>query len=110
MLMPNASQAIVERNKVVDYLLNDSHADGAPKADFFRRFGFDRYDWETLAKALTLHGASGQVAKTVTSSYGTRYSVDGILETPDGRNPVVRTVWIIERGGKTPRLITAHPA
>ena len=63
MLMPNASRAIVQRNKVVDYLLNDSHADGAPKADFFRRFGFDKNDRKTLAKALMRHGASGQVRK-----------------------------------------------
>ncbi len=108
--MPNACQAIVQRNKIVDYLLNDSHADGAAKADFFRRFGFDKIQWETLAKALTRHGASGKVAKEVASIYGTRYSVDGCLETPEGRNPVVRTVWIIEKGATRPRLITAHPA
>ena len=108
--MPNASLTIVQRSKIVEYLLNESHVDGAPKADFFLRFGFVKDDWKSLAKALKRHGATGQVTKTITSSYGTRYCVDGLLETPDGRNPVVRTVWIIEIGGTTPRLITAHPA
>ena len=37
------------------------------------------------------------MTKVVESEYGTRYSVDGLLETPDSRNPYVRTVWIIEK-------------
>ncbi|HHT9108333.1 MAG TPA: DUF6883 domain-containing protein, partial [Candidatus Wunengus sp. YC64] len=55
------------------------------------------------------HGATYNVTKVVESEYGTRYSVDGLLETPDSRNPYVRTVWIIEKQSTTPRLITAHP-
>ena len=54
-------------------------------------------------------GATYNVTKVVESEYGTRYSVDGLLETPDSRNPYVRTVWIIEKQSTTPRLITAHP-
>lgn len=54
-------------------------------------------------------GATYNVVKVVESEYGTRYSVDGLLETPDSRNPYIRTVWIIEKKSTTPRLITAHP-
>ncbi len=47
----------------------------------------------------------------VDSPYGKRYSVDGAIETPDNRQPrpKVRTVWILETGVETLRLITAHP-
>ena len=38
-----------------------------------------------------------------------RYAIDGPLESPDGRNPLVRTVWMLEKGSTAPRLITAYP-
>ena len=36
-------------------------------------------------------GGMEKVTSLATSDYGTRYSVDGVIETPDGRNPRVRT-------------------
>ena len=64
-----------------------------------------------LRKPLTemLQDPTEPVGDTVDSAYGTRYAVDGPLETPDGRNPLVRTVWIVDKGSARPRLITAHP-
>ena len=109
MRLPNAEQARVDREKLTDYLLCVGHPDGGSKAEFFTRFGFPVQDWEVLAEALRRHGAYCDVVNTVDSAHGTRYAVDGPLETPDGRNPLVRTVWIIEKGSATPRLITAHP-
>jgi hypothetical protein len=50
-----------------------------------------------------------EVSISIESRYGTRYSVDGWLKTPDGRNPNVRTVWILGKRAKFPRLITAYP-
>ncbi len=109
MRLPNAEDARVDREKLTDYLLCVSHPDGASKAEFFARLGFRLEDWAALADALRRHGAHGGVVNTVDSAYGTRYAVDGPLETPDGRNPLVRTVWIVEKGSARPRLITAHP-
>ena len=109
MKLPNAAQARVDPEKITDYLLSTSHPDGRTKAEFFTRFGFQSEDWQALGEALRKHGASNQVTGIVESAYGTRYSVDGELETPDGRTPVVRTVWIIDAGDSTPRLITAYP-
>ena len=76
---------------------------------FFDRFGFRVEEWQRLAEALRIHGASHEAIRVVETSYGTRYSVDGALETPDRRNPRVRTIWIVDSGSDTPRLITAHP-
>ena len=45
----------------------------------------------------------------VQTGYGPRYAVEGILETPDRRNPYVRTVWQMDNGEVAPRLITAYP-
>lgn len=107
--LPNADSAQVDREKIADYLLSPNHPDGAGKARFFTRFGFVIGEWVPLADALRRHGQVGTVVKSVESDYGTRYIVEGRLETPDGRNPKVRTVWILETGGAQPRLITAYP-
>ena len=108
MKLPNGEQSRVDREKVKDYLLSVTHPEGPGKAEFFSRFGFRLENWVVLADALRKHRASHTVAKSVESSYGARYALEGELESPDGRNPRVRTIWIIERGAKTPRLITAY--
>ena len=108
MNLPNADQAQVDRKKIAEYLLCISHPDSSNKAAFFSQFGFTLENWKILAESLPKHGATHNVTKVVESEYGTRYSVDGLLETPDSRNPYVRTVWIIETQSTTPRLITAH--
>ncbi len=65
--------------------------------------------WQRLAEGLRSHGAKHEVIKVVENAYGSRYIVDGPLQSPDGRNPRVRTVWQIEIGSDYPRLITAYP-
>ena len=109
MKLPNAEQAQVDREKITEYLLSLTHPDGAAKARFFMQLGFRREDWGSFSEALRRHGGSCPVVKTMDSGYGTRYTIEGKLETPDGRNPWVRTVWLIEKGKRRPRLITAYP-
>ena len=108
MKLPRAGRAVVETSKVVDYLLSARHPDGRSKAAFFRAFGFRAERWEMFARALRDHGVNGDVTGTATSDYGTKYSVDGVLWTPDGRKPQVRTVWIVETECAAPRFVTAH--
>jgi hypothetical protein len=38
-----------------------------------------------------------------------KYFLDGQIETPNGKTPLVRTVWIVDLGLDTPRLVTAYP-
>ena len=109
MRLPDSEHLQVDREKIVDYLLSPSHPDGQAKAEFFRRFGFRREEWNVLAEALRRYGLTHPIAKTVESPHGTRYSVDGPIESPDGRNPCIRSVWMIDAGSMSPRLITAHP-
>ena len=108
MMLPNSNRTRVDRAKIADYLLSLSHPDGRSKAEFFMRFGFKVEDWEALANALREVGISNPVTSLVESAHGTRYTVDGPLRAPDGRAPMVRTVWIVD-SGNPPRLITAHP-
>ena len=43
------------------------------------------------------------------SSHGWKYVVEGEIETPAGRSVVIRTVWIVDHGQSSPRLVTAYP-
>ncbi len=96
MKLPNPDKLVVEREKIVDYLLNRGHRYGASKASFFSRFGFQAEKWEQLAQALRCHGQTHQVKKAQETGFGPRYLVEGRLNTPDGRSPRVRSVWQLE--------------
>jgi hypothetical protein len=90
-------------------LLSPSHPDGCSKARFFARFGFTVDEWVTFAEALKMHGETQSVIAAVESKHGTRYTVEGSMQTPDRRNPRIRTVWILSKHSKSPRLVTAYP-
>jgi hypothetical protein len=107
--VPKSDHAIVDKSKIVDYLLCAQHPDGAPKAAFFNRFGFSVNAWKVFAKALREHAMLNRVQLMVETSFGIRYSVEGRIHSPDGRDPVVRSVWISENSEGYPRLITAYP-
>ncbi|MBM4033270.1 MAG: hypothetical protein FJ291_16015 [Planctomycetes bacterium] len=108
--LPNADHARIDSRKITEYLLCSTHPEGASKARFFKGFGFRIEDWQVLAGAIRAHGAAHLVVRVVESAYGTRYTVEGPLETPSGRKPIVRTVWVVDEGPDAPRLITAYPA
>jgi hypothetical protein len=109
MKLPGTDKMKVEREKVVDYLLNAEHPDNGGKARFFLDLGFERNDWEPLAAALCKAAGNQPVSKIMASSHGVKYIVDGRIETPRGKAPMVRTVWIIDLGLDAPRLVTAYP-
>jgi hypothetical protein len=109
MKLPNVDRAQVQREKLVGYLLSRAHPDGAGKAAFFARFGFSATAWEVLHDALLAHAREHEVAETGESAFGTRFTVEGPLRSPDGRSPRVRSVWFIDAGAATPRLVTAYP-
>ena len=109
MRTPNAHRAEVPEEKVVSYLLSTDHPVGRHKAAFFARFGFRAERWEELAAALRNHVSDHDPVEVTATPFGTKYAVPGPLRSPDGRNPLVRSVWIVEHGENVPRLVTAHP-
>jgi len=104
------SDGVVPIGKIEQYLLNDDHADGGPKSVFFKRFGFAAEDGERLERALVQHPVRNGVCERPASAYGEKLLVRCALETPDGRNPCILTVWMKRPGDLAPRLVTAYPA
>jgi len=50
--LPNAAQAIVETEKVRDYLLSPTHPVGRFKAAFFGMLGYAQEGWPVLVREL----------------------------------------------------------
>ena len=107
--MPNAQNATASREKIVDYLLNPAHPDNGGKAEFFTQLGFRREQWEILATALRNLAASGEVTRAAESPHGRKYVIVGRIQSPGGKTPEVRTIWIVDKGLDTARLVTAYP-
>ena len=99
----------IEKAKLVDYLLHPANSRG--KAAFFIRHGFTPASWEQLRDALLEHAANMTVISELTSSYGIRYLVSGVLKTPSKHvpPPLVLAVWQHDTGARGVRLITAYP-
>jgi hypothetical protein len=109
MKLPNPDLAVIEREKVIGYLLNSTHLKGASKAKFFERFGFEISNWHVLADSLRHHAQDNEIHRVRMTGFGPRYEILGNLRSPDGRNPRVLSVWQHDNGKIAPRLITAYP-
>jgi hypothetical protein len=107
--LPNAARAIIEREKITDYLLATGHPAGRAKAAFFQRFGFAVTTWQVLRGALVEHARSAPVVSSADTPFGRKYILEGSLSAPDGRKPRVRAIWFVRAGDAAPRFVTAYP-
>ncbi len=109
MKLPRANLAVVNREKIMEYLLNREHPDNGGKAEFFIALGFNLNEWEILAESLRQLAVLSEVSRSMASPHGKKYIVDGQIETPIGKTPIVRTIWIVDTGESIARLVTAYP-
>ncbi len=110
MKLPNRENAYIPSGKLTEYLLSETHAHGRGKALFFRGVGFDETNTDALVHGLLAIAQTEEVADTEQTRHGTKYVIEGPLETPAGETVHIRTVWIIDVGQERPRLVTAYPA
>lgn len=109
MKLPNLKNVIISREKLIDYVLSETHATGKFKARFFRKLGFDETNVPLFEKTLRKIAKSQEVADIISSEYGTKYIIDGEIDTPRGKTTRIRTIWIIEKGQISPRFVTVYP-
>ena len=108
--LPNVANAIIADAKIARYLLDPTHSDqAAGKTKFFEAYGFSSAGWMELKKALLDHPRVNELAASVASPFGEKYEVRCSIETPDGRNPCIVSIWIIEPPDSDPRFVTAYP-
>jgi hypothetical protein len=108
MKLPHGGNAYVPPEKLRDYLLSETHPVGKAKAKFFRSFGFDETNLNGLEQGLKAIADLEEVVEVTTTPYGTKYVIEGTLNTPSGQPARVRTVWIVE-ADQPPRFVTAFP-
>jgi len=107
--LPGAGTAIIEDRKITGYLLCPTHPKGAGKAKFFTAFGFSPSKSEELKQALFNHVITNSVTGRAVSAHGEKYVVSCSLATPDGRNPCINSIWVIQPPDPNPRFVTAYP-
>lgn len=109
MKLPNREFAYVPKPKLKDYLLSETHVVGRSKAKFLHMFGFDESNLDLLEQGLITIAQTQEVKEVFTSPHGTKYTIDGVLQTPINRTVSLRTVWITDKGQDNPRFVTAFP-
>ncbi|MFZ5921983.1 MAG: DUF6883 domain-containing protein [Chloroflexota bacterium] len=109
MELPNKFKAYVPGNKILEYLLSETHSVGKSKARFFRALGYDNREAGRLEEEFVKIAQTNDVKKSVSTLHGTKYVIDGELESPKGVIIRIRTIWIIETGEDRPRFVTAYP-
>jgi hypothetical protein len=107
--LPNVENAVVEDIKLSGYLLAFDHPEGAGKADFFHRSGFTVTNLSAFAHALIRHASANDVCDVVQTVHGTKYVVEGPFACPSRKDAAIRSIWIIDKGGERPRLVSAYP-
>ena len=80
MFLPDAEQAQITLEKLEKYLLSDSHPVGKAKSVFFRGLGFSVGNIEEFERAIREIILQEPIQRTLPTSYGTKYIVDGILK------------------------------
>ena len=80
-----------------------------PRLDSWRASGFTFASPDILRQALYVHAAANDIEAQRDTAFGTVFEVRGPLPSPDGRNPVVVAVWMIEHSALYPRVVTLVP-
>ncbi|MBN1190877.1 MAG: hypothetical protein JXA46_14070 [Dehalococcoidales bacterium] len=109
MRLPNTVKAIIDAEKIRDYLLSPTHPVGQFKSAVFYELGYSQENWETFEENLRNLILSCDVEEVEETRYGRKFIVEGPFTGPSGRTMQIVTVWIILNGDSIPRFVTAYP-
>jgi len=107
--LPNVENAVIDAEKVRDYLLSPLHPVGRFKAAFFSLLGYRQEDWEQLETDLRQQHLTQDAVLGRETSYGGKYEIHGRTRGPSGKTREVVSVWIILVDEDVPRFVTAYP-
>lgn len=108
-MLPHADNAHVSKAKICSYLLSSVHPVGRFKARVFLFLGYRVEAWTALRDDLLQHGRTGTVLQIENNAYGMKVVISATLKGPNGSCRGFRSVWLIARGSRQPRLVTAFP-
>ena len=106
---PDFSLADIPDSKLSGYLLSNTHPAGRPKAEFLIAAGFSAARPDDLANALREHATKRPVDTVTVTRFGTKYVIEGPVQTPNCGQVSLRSVWFLEKGQTRVRFVTAYP-
>ena len=108
MKIPNATQAVVDIEKLQGYCLNPDHPRGKHKARLFASvLGLTAAEAEELRTMLLNIVRTHDAIATDHDQYGKRYVIEFSMATKIGRAEV-RSSWIIRQGEEFPRFTSCY--
>jgi len=84
-ILPNNEKAIIEAEKIRDYLLSPTHPVGQFKSVVFRELGYSHENWETFEGNLRNLILSCDTEEVEETRYGRKFIVEGLFTGPSGR-------------------------
>ncbi len=113
MKLPYRNRAFITPEKINKYLLSSTHKTGKYKAAFFEKIGFNSANEKEFKEALLAIAHKNKVTNVTESIdegifYGKKYEIVGNIKGPLG-NADIKTIWIILRNKKEPKLVTVTP-
>lgn len=109
MRLPNVENAVIDPEKLRDYLLSPSHPVGRFKAAFFSSLGYTQEDWKQFEADLRRQHLVKDAVLCRETSYGRKYEIHGKIRRPAGKTREVVSVWITLVDEEVPRFVTAYP-
>lgn len=94
------------------YLLDSEKtgASGESKAKFFNMHGYDMTNHAEFVKAIKAYPCTAKPERVFTpTAWGLKFEFVCDFHTPSAAGVCIRSIWQLDRGGTTPRLITAYP-
>lgn len=86
----------IQGEKIVGYLLDPTHPRGGSKARFLLRFGFSATQPNVFADALVQHYLTAPDTHVMSDTVGSeRIICEGPITGSDGREPWIRSVWLV---------------
>jgi len=108
MRLPNGDRADIPERKLTDFLLNENHPEQPGHAVLFRQLlGVGLHNSDVLRDALARAAAENEATLDRHTPFGDKYLVRFPMRGQRGMYTVL-SVWIIETGVNTPRLVTAY--
>jgi hypothetical protein len=105
----NGKNLVIEEKKVKKYLLNPAHPDGGGKAKYFENLGYTHSNWKQFVAALGDHAVKAEITQILSTEYGMKFILEGVIETLEGSQVLIRSVWVVNKQEKFPILVIAYP-
>ncbi len=109
MNIPLGIKILIPEEKLLTYILSETHAVGKFKAKFFRNLGFNETNIPVLKKTIERIVRENEIAEQIQNIYGAKYLIEGEINTPTGKVVNLRTIWIIEKNQNFLRFVTMYP-